>query len=220
MDSLPEKEYDSITQLASYICGTPIALISLIDDQRQWFKSTVGLDATETSREFSFCQYTIMGDEVYEIKDAMENEIFAGNPFVTGNPNVRFYAGAPLQDENGFNLGSLCVIDAEPRMLTQEQKNALKLLANQVVLLLDLRKKNTDFIKAQKEFRNFIELSKDLVCIANVDGFFYKVNPAFTDVLGYSKEELEGKPFIDFVHPDDLDKTLKEIEILNLKKKH
>lgn len=214
LGSLPEKEYDSIAQLASYICGTPVAVVSLIDDERLWYKASIGLEATETPRVLSFCQYTIMGDEVFEVKDARENAAFADNPFVTGNPNVRFYAGAPLQDENGFNLGSLCVIDTEPRALTTEQKKALKLLANQVVLLLDSRKKNMDFIKSQKELQNFIELSKDLVCIANVDGFFYKINPAFTAVLGYSREELEGKPFIDYIHPEDLDKTLKEIEKL------
>ncbi|HEX9151803.1 MAG TPA: PAS domain S-box protein [Flavobacterium sp.] len=214
MDSLPEKEYDSITQLASYICAAPIALVTLLDKERQWFKSSVGLGVTETPRNLSFCQYAIMGNDVYEVNNAKENELFANNPLVTGNPNIQFYAGVPLQDKNGFNLGSLCVIDTKARTLTNEQKNALKLLADQVVLLLDLRKRNADFIKSEREFQNFIELSKDLVCIANVDGFFYKVNPAFTAVLGYSKEELEGKPFIDFIHPEDLDKTLKEVEKL------
>ena len=215
MDSLPEKEYDSITQLASYICGTPIALVSLIDDQRQWLKSSIGLGITETSRNLSFCQYALMGDDVYEVSNALENETFADNPFVTGDPNIRFYAGAPLQDANGFNLGSLCVIDTKPKTLTEEQKKALQLLASQVVLLLEAHKKNLDLNKSQREFQNFIELSKDLVCIANVDGLFYKVNPAFTKVLGYSKEELEGSPFVNFIHPDDLDKTLKEVQKLS-----
>ncbi len=215
MDSLPEKEYDSITQLASYICGTPIALVSLLDEERQWFKSSVGLGVTETPRDISFCQYAIMDDEVYEVPNALENERFVNNPLVTGGPNIRFYAGAPLQDSNGFNLGSLCVIDTVPRILTEEQNNALKLLANQVVLLFDLRKKNIDLKKTQQEFQNFTELSKDLVCIANVNGLFHKVNPAFTKVLGYSNDELVGKPFINFIHPDDLDKTFKEIEKLS-----
>ncbi|MFE3866614.1 PAS domain S-box protein [Flavobacterium sp. LS2P90] len=216
MDSLPEKEYDAITQLASYICGTPIALVSLLDKERQWFKSSVGLGVSETPREFSFCQYAIMGEEVYEVTNALENKLFTDNPLVTGNSDIRFYAGAPLKDENGFNLGSLCVIDTVPRELNEEQKNALKLLANQVVLLLELRKKNFDLITTQKEFQNFLELSKDLVCIANVNGMFYKVNPAFTTVLGYSKEELEGTPFIDFVHTDDLEKTFKEVKKLSM----
>lgn len=210
MDTLPEKEYDAITQLASYICGTPIALVTLLDKDRQWFKSSVGLGVSETPREISFCQYSIMGDDVYEVNNALENKLFADNPLVTGNPDIRFYAGAPLQDSEGFNLGSLCVIDTIPRVLTEQQKNALKLLANQVVLLLQLRKKNADLNTTQKEFQNFTDLSKDLVCIANVNGLFYKVNPAFTAALGYSKEELEGTPFVNFVHPDDLDKTYKE----------
>ncbi|MFV8367214.1 PAS domain S-box protein [Flavobacterium sp. XS1P27] len=215
MDTLPEKEYDAITQLASYICGTPIALVSLLDKERQWFKSSVGLGASETPREISFCQYAIMGEEVYEVSNALENKLFADNPLVTGNPDIRFYAGAPLKDSDGFNLGSLCVIDTEPRTLSTEQKNALKLLANQVVLLLQLRKKNSDLNTTQKEFQNFIDLSKDLVCIANVNGMFYKVNPAFTSVLGYSKEELEGTPFVNFVHPDDLASTYREVEKLS-----
>ena len=215
LDSLPEKEYNSITQLASYICGTPIALVSLIDNQRQWIKSTIGIDVSETSRDDSFCQYTIMGDGVFEVSNALENEIFVDNPFVTGAPNIRFYAGAPLNDSNGFNLGSLCVMDIKPKILTEEQKNALQLLAGQVVLLLDARKKNLDLNKSQKEFQNFIDLSKDLVCIANVDGLFYKVNPAFTSVLGYSKEELEGSPFVNFIHPDDLASAYHEVEKLS-----
>ena len=215
MDTLPEKEYDAITQLASYICGTPIALVSLLDKERQWFKSSVGLGASETPREISFCQYAIMGEEVYEVTNALENKLFAANPLVTGNPDIRFYAGAPLKDSDGFNLGSLCVIDTVQRTLNTEQKNALKLLANQVVLLLQLRKKNADLNNTQKEFQNFIDLSKDLVCIANVDGLFYKVNPAFTSVLGYSKEELEGIPFVNFVHPDDLASTYREVEKLS-----
>lgn len=215
LDSLSEKEYDSIAQLASFICGTPIALVSLIDEDRQWFKSKVGLNVSETAREVSFCQYTILGDDVFEVQNAAENKVFSENPLVTGNPNIRFYAGAPLRTKNGFNLGSLCVIDTEPRALNDEQKNALKLLADQVVALLDSRKKHLDFLESQKEMQNFIDLSKDLVCIANVNGLFYKVNPAFTKVLGYSKEELEGTPFVDFVHPDDLAQTYKEVEKLS-----
>mgnify|MGYP003644318359 CR=1 FL=1 len=214
MDSLTEKDFDSITQLASYICDTPISLVSLLDKDRQWFKSSVGLKAKETPKAISFCQYAIMGEEVYEVQNALEDTLFLDNPLVTGNPNIRFYAGAPLKDHEGFNLGTLCVIDTVPRTLTDMQKNALKLLANQVINLLQLRRKNIQLINTQKEFENFIELSKDLVCIANVDGKFYKVNPAFTDVLGYSKEELEGKPFVDLIHPDDIEKTFKEVEKL------
>lgn len=215
MDSLPEKEYDAITQLASYICETPIALVSLLDEDRQWFKSRIGLDADETPRDISFCQYTIMGDELFEVNNALENETFANNPLVTGYPNIQFYAGVPLRDTTGYNLGSLCVIDTKPRILTNEQKRALKLLADQVVSLINLRKNNLELIKSRKEFQNFMDISIDLVMIANVNGLFHKINPALTNLLGYSKEEIEGTPFADYIHPDDLDKTAKEVEKLS-----
>ncbi|OUD36771.1 PAS domain S-box protein [Flavobacterium sp. FPG59] len=214
LDTISEKEYEAITQLASYICGVPIALVSLIDKDRQWFKASVGLDASETSREDSFCQYTIMNNHVFEVENATEHELFFDNPLVLGDPNIRFYAGAPLLNKNGFVMGSLCVIDTEPKKLNKEQKNALQLLANQVVALLDSRKTNLEYLDSQKELQNFIDLSKDLVCIANLNGLFYKVNPAFTKVLGFEKKELEGKPFIDFVHPEDVQSTLDEVEKL------
>ncbi|MFT4984138.1 MAG: GAF domain-containing protein, partial [Flavobacterium sp.] len=214
MDSLPEKEYDSITQLASYICGTPISLITLLDENRQWFKSSLGLDVTETPRDISFCQHTIMGEGVFEVNDALENELFANNPLVTGDPGIRFYAGAIIKDANGFTLGSLCVIDTKPRTLSDEQKNALKLLANQVVLLLDLRKKNARLVTTQLEFERFIEIPNSLVCIANLDGSYIKVNLAFATILGYVKKELEGKSFLDFIHADDLAISIKEVDKL------
>ncbi|WP_339654133.1 PAS domain S-box protein [Flavobacterium frigidarium] len=215
MDSLPEEEYDAITKLASFICGTPISLVSLLDEERQWFKSTVGIDASETPREISFCQHAIMGDDVYEITNTLEDATFVDNPLVTGDPNIRFYAGAPIKDENGFNLGTLCVIDTVPRELSKQQKESLQLLSNQVVSLLKLRNKNSVLETAQKEFLNFVALSKDLVCIANIDGNFYKVNPAFTAVLGYDVSELEGESFFKFLHPDDHEKTILEVEKLS-----
>ncbi len=214
MDSLPEEDFDAITELACYICDTPISLVSLLDKDRQWFKSSVGLELKETSKEFSFCQYATNKEEVYEVQNALKNELFAINPLVTGSPYIRFYAGAPLIDPEGFNLGTLCVIDTRPRTLTNKQKEALKLLSNQIISLLQLRRKNTTLKNTQKEFGNFLELSKDLVCIANVNGMFYQVNPAFTTVLGYLKEELEGTAFTNFVHPDDLEATYKEVEKL------
>jgi PAS domain S-box-containing protein len=130
---------------------------------------------------------------------------------VTGSPSIRFYAGAPLKSKDGFYLGTLCVIDTVPKVLTDFQKNALKLLADQVITLLELRRSNLELITTQKELNNFVNLSKDLVCFANIDGQFYKVNPSFTTVLGYSSEELIGKSFIDFVHPDDVESTYQEV---------
>lgn len=143
LDSLPEKDYDDITRLASEICQTPISLISLIDDKRQWFKSNHGLAVRETPREFAFCTHGILNpNEILMVNDSREDERFAGNPLVTGDPYVIFYAGVPLVDDNGYALGSLCVIDNDAKQLSQSQLAALKTLARQVVNLLELRKSN------------------------------------------------------------------------------
>jgi len=338
LDTDPEKEFDDLTLLASHICGAPVAMISLIDENRQWFKSKVGMTANETSRDIAFCAHGILQAEMFVIKDAQADERFAANPLVTGNPRIRFYAGAPLVTSEGHALGMICVNDQVPRELSSTQMEALQALSRQVVAQLELRRSTkelrqtvADLEKTQEELRwrtaffeakfdtsidgvlvvdnqgrkvlqnkqmnalwkipqhiidsgddqqriewltgmaknpeEFIEkvrnfyanpdeinrdeielkdgtildrysspvigkdgisygrivtfrditesrratqqldrmfaLSPDMIFTAGFDGYFKRLNPAFEQILGYSREELLAEPFINLVHPDE-----------------
>lgn len=142
LDSKPEADYDDLADLAGYICGCPISLITLIDKDRQWFKSKKGLGVSETSRRESFCSHAILGDGILEVQDASKDERFYDNPLVTGEPGIRFYAGSPIISATGYKLGTICVIDNSPKALTSQQEKALNQLSKQVSRLLELRKKN------------------------------------------------------------------------------
>ena len=154
MDSLPEENYDNITKLASLICGTPVSLITLIGEKRQWFKSKIGTEITEGTREISHCAHAILNpDDLMEIPDTREDERFHDNPYTTGSPQILFYAGMPLKANNGAALGTLCVLDVKPNMLKEEQKTALKALAKQVENLFELRRHNLDLEKTTQELK-------------------------------------------------------------------
>ena len=156
LDTEAEQLFDDLTVLASQICETPIALISLIDPNRQWFKSRVGLDAEETSRDIAFCSHAILQDDVFEIPNATLDPRFHDNPLVTGAPDIRFYAGAPLITPSGHAIGTLCAIDSKPRKLTETQKASLQTLSKSVVAHLELKRKNRELERTSQFKSDFL----------------------------------------------------------------
>ena len=144
LDTVPEALFDDLTELAAGICEAPIALISLVDEKRQWFKSRFGTTLTETSRDVSFCSHAIKQPDLFIIPDASKDPRFASNPLVTSDPKIRFYAGAPLTSPDGYALGTLCIIDKVPRELRDQQKQALRILARHVVSQLELRRRSKE----------------------------------------------------------------------------
>lgn len=140
LDTAAEKAFDDITKLAAEVCETPVALLSFVDSERQWFKSNVGLPVTELRRDVSFCAHAILETGLMEVKDARADERFADNPAVVNAPNVRFYAGMPLVTQDGYGLGTLCVVDWKPRELTEAQREKMKALAASAMMLLEMRR--------------------------------------------------------------------------------
>ncbi len=170
LDTPSEAAFDDLTHLASYICQTPIALISLVDTNRQWFKSKVGMEALETHRDLAFCGHAILQPDVLIVPDARDDERFATNPLVTSDPNIRFYAGVPLNNPEGYALGTLCVIDYVPRELTPEQVEALRALGRQVMKQLELRRNLASLVLVTKKDKQAQKVRKQ---------FFQKIAAGF-----------------------------------------
>jgi PAS domain S-box-containing protein len=211
MDTEPEEAFDELTRLAARICDVPVATISLIDATRQWYKSKVGMDMVETPRDISFCNHTIQEKELLIIPDATKDARFASNPYVLGNPNVRFYAGVPLQSREGYGIGSLCVVDLQPKVLNADQINALEMLGRQAVSQLELRRRLREHQEAlqalqasEERFLEFAGRVDDLFWIMQAGRLTY-ISPAFERIWGRTVNEFYARPgiYFDAIHPDD-----------------
>jgi GAF domain-containing protein len=192
LDTPSEQLFDDFAFLAAYICGTPIAAVTLIDANRQWFKAKVGLEVSETPRDQAFCAYTILGKQVMVVEDARVDSRFSKNPLVTSDPNIRFYAGAPLFDSNGFGLGSLCVIDTKPRQLAAEQHRALEALARQVVAQCEFRRISADLAAAvadSKILRGLLPICSHCKNIRDDEGYWRDVE---THIASHSEADFSA----------------------------
>ncbi|WP_180754401.1 GAF domain-containing DNA-binding protein [Hymenobacter sp. DG01] len=161
LDTPPEAVFDDLVRLAAYICGTPISLVSLLDAERQWFKARVGLEVPSTPLNLAFCRHAILTDKVYEVEDATLDPLFQRNDLVTGEPNIRFYAGAPLITPEGQMLGTICTIDTVPRRLTEEQRDALRILAREVVSHLELRRARIQLEEEKHKLEGLLRMAND-----------------------------------------------------------
>jgi len=215
LDSAAEREFNDLTRLAAQICRVPISLVRLIDADRQWFKSKLGLEASETPRDIAFCAHALVADEIFVVPDALEDERFADNPLVASEPHIRFYAGAPLVADDGEALGTLCVIDTKPRELNPEQKESLKALARQATTLLNLHRQTEALARANREletsedqYRFLAESLPQLVWTAYPDGKLDYVNRRAIEYYGKNEEnELLGMRWLETLHPEDLAQT-------------
>jgi len=161
LDSEPEQSFDDLVILAAHICKMPMAMLSLVDDHRQWFKSRFGVQVRETPREISICTHAIQQSDLFIVPDTLQDPRFRENPLVTGEPHVRFYAGTPLVNEDGFALGTLCVLDREPRELEVDQKEALNALGRLALRQMELRL-NLELLKEALNDRTREEHAREL----------------------------------------------------------
>lgn len=217
MDSPPEEMYDDLTLLASSICNTPISLISLLDEKRQWFKSKVGITAPETPIEQAFCAHAVLNPEVFIIPDATQDSRFSENPLVTSAPNIRFYAGAPLITPKGVPLGTLCAIDTKPRKITRKQTDALVALGRQVISQMELRLKTRNLQDALEKAQKALTEVKQLQDLLPICSYCKKVRD--DDNYWHQVDHyLSDKTEVSFSHgicPECYPNVMKEVEQAN-----
>ena len=214
LDTAPEAAFDDIVTIASEICDVPMALISLVDSKRQWFKAAVGLEVSETPREVAFCAHAIQQESTFIVSDAAADERFSANPLVTGNPNLRFYAGTPLQTPDGEALGTLCVLDTRPRNLTPHQDSALQALGRLVMQQLEFRK--SLFKQRENEQRNQLVLDTAIdyaIITLDLTGRVTSWNEGARQIFGWNSDEMCGQPCTVFFTPEDRGAQMEFIEL-------
>ena len=226
LDTFPEKDFDELVEIASQICGTPAALISLVDEKRQWFKAKKGVSISETSRDIAFCSHAILKNEVLVVEDATKDPRFSDNPLVTGEYKIQFYAGAPLMSPDGFPIGTVCVIDSNPNKLTPIQISALTALSNQVTRLLELRSKiiqlqtveaeltlkNAAYDQNQKDLRFILDSVPFLIGHWKSDLTNLKSNLPYEKYLGLKPDKIKGRTLGDILGQDLYEKNLPHIK--------
>ncbi len=225
LDTEPEERFDRITRIAQRVFGVPITLVSLVDGDRQWFKSRQGLAATQTPRDISFCGHAILEDRPFVVEDTSTDPRFADNPLVTDDPSIGFYAGRPLADAKGHRLGTLCLIDRQPRQLDENELAILDDLAKMVEselqlmntrrLLLKVEAETLARKEAEFERDHFFNQSPMLFCIGDFEGQIRHVNRHWRKSLGYDDDSLTDQSFLELVHPADRRRTEAEIQGLS-----
>lgn len=218
LDTPPEPLFDEIVKLASEICGTSISLVSLIDERRQWFKANYALDAmTEVPREFALCSHAILEDKVLNITDASKDPRFKNNPLVTHDPNIRFYAGAPITIAEGIRVGTICVIDRTPKQLTPQQSELLEGLASIVSKALIVRKSWVEeSIHKSSVLEAIVEDSNDAIIGETVEGVIFSWNAAAERVFGYTSQEINGR-HVSVLFPKETDENQELVFINKIK---
>lgn len=217
LDSAPEPVFDALAAAAAQVCGVPIALVSLVDANRQWFKSNVGLEGvTETPRAVAFCDHAIRGEELFEIGDARLDARFAANPLVTGRPDIRFYAGAPIVMPGGERIGTVCVIDREPRTLDAAQRDTLKSLSRIASAALATRVHHVatvhELALSEAKYRAIVEDQSELISLARCDLTLSFVNDAYARHFGLQPAEMTGRNLLEFVAAGDRDAVRDHLE--------
>ena len=217
LDTPAEQAFDDLTALAAQICDTRMSTISMIDIDRQWFKSRLGVEEKETRREISFCEHALAQPDVMVVDDLAADPRFESNPMVVGGPKFRFYAGAPLITGDGIAIGTLCVLDVRPRTLRSDQRDALQMLARLVMSQLELRLQSRALVDevaaksiaqagllgSERRFRTLFDHSPVGMGLSDEQGAWVEVNPAFAHLLGVQPSDMVGATALDFVHPDD-----------------